>query len=87
MGKNLASGKRPQAKLKILAKLGENIYGTTKIYRLFEGRETPKPKWNNFMQSTAEEHRSWREWWNSPQSERWKNWENKPKAVEPPTES
>lgn len=86
MGKNLASGKRPQAKLKMMAKLGENLYKTTKIYRMVESIGQ-KPKWNNFMVNTAEEHRAWREWWNSPQSTRWKNLEAKPQAAEPPAES
>ena len=39
MGQKLASGKRPAAKLKVMAKLGENIYRTTKIYRMIQVRK------------------------------------------------
>ena len=76
MGKNFASGKRPSAKFKVMAKLGENIYRTTKIYRYLQAREDyglqPKGKWTTFLSKTAEEHNAWRQWWQSPQSDRWK---------------
>ena len=39
MGKNLGSGKRPTAKLKVMAKLGKNIFRTTKIFRYLRVRE------------------------------------------------
>ena len=71
-------GKRPSAKLKVMAKLGENIYRTTKIYRYLKAREdhlglAPKPKWQTFMTSTSEEYDAWLRWWKSPQSAKWKN--------------
>lgn len=74
MGQRLASGKRPQAKLKVMAKMGENLYRTTKIYRMME-RIMPgqKAKWGFFMRATSDEHNAWKEWWNSKQSDRWKN--------------
>ena len=83
MGKNLASGKRPTAKLKIMKYLGENIYGTTKIYRYLQAREDhlgllPKGKWQRFLSNTSEEYNVWRQWWKSPQSARWKNLHNQP---------
>jgi len=77
MGQRLASGKRPQAKFKILAKLGENLFRTTRVYRFLAKR--PKPKWGSFLKQNAEEQSAWQEWWNSPQSARWKNWEALPK--------
>ena len=77
MGKNLSSGKRPQAKLKVMAKLGENIYRSTKIFRYLQAREeigmAPKAKWQNFLTNNQGELNTWRQWWNSPQSARWKN--------------
>ena len=74
MARGTSSGKRPQAKLKAMAKLGENLYKTTKIYRYLHGRDAavPKPKWGQFLQNTREEHSAWQTWWNSPQSDRWK---------------
>lgn len=66
------SGKRPAAKLKVMAKLGENLYRTTKIYRWLAAR-TPKTKWSTFLMNNAEEQAAFREWWQSPQSERWKS--------------
>jgi hypothetical protein len=81
MGQRLASGKRPLAKFKFMAKLGENLYRTTKIYRMCEARASgvPKPKWQTFLANTSEQHAAWREWWKSPQSARWKNLE-RPKS-------
>lgn len=73
MSRGSSSGKRPQAKLKAMAKLGENLYKTTKIYRYLEARQAVKPKWQPFLANTSEEHAAWRKWWNSSQSERWKN--------------
>ena len=78
MGKSFGGGKRPQAKLKVMAKLGENIYGTTKIFRYLQGREDrlgmrPKPKWETFLTNYPEQYNAWRAWWHSPQSARWKN--------------
>ena len=86
MGKNMMSGKRPTAKLKVMAKLGENIYGTTKIFRYLNAREqhlneAPKGKWQTFMTNTNEEYEAWHKWWNSKQSERWKNIPNPPKLA------
>ena len=83
MGKNLSSGKRPGAKLKVMAKLGENIFRTTKIYRYIQAREEhlnlrPKGKWQTFLTSTNAEYAAWREWWGSPQSSRWKNPQPRP---------
>ena len=77
MGQRLNSGKRPVAKLKTMAKLAENIYGTTKIFRFLQAREDhlgrrAKPKWSNFLTRNAEEYDAWRQWWKSPQSDRWK---------------
>ena len=77
MGKNAASGKRPSAKLKVMAKLGENIYRTTKIFRYLQAREDHlglrhKSKWQTFMTNNNEEFEAWKAWWRSPQSERWK---------------
>ena len=67
-------GKRPETKFKVMAKLGENLYKTTKIYRWLGARSIPpKPKWQGFLANTAEHHAAWREWWASPQSERWKS--------------
>lgn len=67
-------GKRPETKFKVMAKLGENLYKTTKIYRWLGARSIPpKPKWQGFLANTAEQHAAWREWWASPQSERWKS--------------
>ena len=72
------SGKRPGAKLKVMAKLGENIYRTTKIFRYIQAREDhlgmrPKEKWTTFLTNNAAEFSTWRDWWRSPQSARWKN--------------
>ena len=67
-------GKRPETKFKVMAKLGENLYKTTKIYRWLGARSIPpKPKWQGFLANTAEHHAAWREWWASPLSERWKS--------------
>lgn len=84
MGKQLGSGKRPGAKLKVMAKLGENIYGTTKIYRMIQAREDhlgmqPAAKWLNFLGKTSEEYNAFREWWKSPQSSRWKKLQPHPR--------
>lgn len=72
-----SSGKRPQAKLKVMAKLGENIYHTTKIFRYLQAREDkglqPKGKWQTYLSNNAQGHETWRQWWNSSQSQRWKN--------------
>ena len=74
-----SSGKRPTAKLKVMAKLGENLYLTTKIYRWLSTRSVaPKPKWQTFLSANAEQHAAWREWWQSPQSARWKALEKPP---------
>ena len=86
MGQNLMSGKRPQAKLKIMAKLGENIYRTTKIYRMIEAKPNAKPKWNQFAANTGPEFQAWREWWRSPQSNRWKNLPGDTPKPPPPEE-
>ena len=71
------SGRRPVAKLKVMAKLGENLYGTTKIYRMLQERQDlrkpDKLKWQDFVTNTQEEHAAWRAWWHSSQSNRWKN--------------
>ena len=73
MSRGSSSGKRPQAKLKAMAKLGENLYKTTKIYRYLAGTPLAKPKWQNFLANTSREHAAWKMWWDSPQSARWKN--------------
>ena len=74
MGRNLASGKRPTAKLKVMAKMGENLFRTTKIYRMLAMKPPgTKAKWGTFLQNNQEEYNAWRAWWNSPQSARWKN--------------
>jgi ParB-like chromosome segregation protein Spo0J len=75
-----AHGKRPGAKLKVMAKLGENLYRTTKVFRFCESRFAglPKPKWQAFLSKNREQRKAWQEWWNSPQSQRWKDIE-KPK--------
>ena len=70
-------GKRPQAKLKVMAKLGENLYRTTKMFRFLE--TLPKGKWQNFLGRNRAQQQAWRTWYNSPQSQRWRDLE-RPKA-------
>lgn len=89
MGQLRASGKRPTAKLKIMAKLGENLYKTTRIYRYLEGKtqSVAKPKWRNFLQNNAAEQKVWMDWWRSPQSLRWRGGvEDRHRTKPPPTE-
>ena len=76
-------GKRPAAKLKVMAKLAENLYRTTKPFRYCASRigGGSKPKWGAFLSKNAAQHKAWQEWWNSPQALRWKNLE-KPKPSE-----
>jgi hypothetical protein len=78
----VSGGKRPGAKLKVMAKLGENLYRTTKIFRFCENRLAsvgmPKPKWQAFLSKNSAQRKAWQEWWDSPQSQRWKDIE-KPK--------
>jgi len=84
-----ASGRRPTAKLKIMAKLGENLYKTTRIYRYLEGKtqSVAKPKWRNFLQNNAAEQKVWMDWWRSPQSLRWRGGvEDRHRTKPPPTE-
>ena len=65
--------------MKLMAKLGENLLRSTKIYRFFDYRQRarlpPKPKWNSFLSNpkNQEEYKAWQQWWASPQSARWKN--------------
>jgi hypothetical protein len=87
MSRGSSSGKRPQAKLKVMAKLGENLYKTTKIYRFLAARRFPKPKWNTFLNNTSEEYRAWQQWWASPQSARWKNLEQRKAEPPPPADA
>jgi hypothetical protein len=80
-----AHGKRPRAKLKIMAKLTENILRTTKVFRFCDRRHGgPKLKWQPFLGRNSAQFSAWREWWNSPQSARWKNLEQpkQPAAAE-----
>ena len=73
-GASRSHGKRPSAKIKILASMGENIYRTTKVFRFVDRNGLgPKPKWQGFLGRNAAQHAVWREWWKSPQSERWRN--------------
>lgn len=79
MGGAGAHGKRPTAKLKVMAKLAENIYKTTKIFRIMESRhDGVKPKWQPFLSRNSAQRAAWQEWWNHPQSQRWRDLE-KPK--------
>ena len=78
MARGTSSGKRPVAKLRVMAKLGENLYKTTKVFRMIEAQFVPKPKWNRFIIQNREQHSAWQEWWKSPQSLRWKNLQPKP---------
>ena len=75
-----AHGKRPVAKLKVMAKLGENLYRTTKVFRFCANRA--KPKWLPFLSRNAAQRKAWEEWWQSPQSQRWKDLE-KPRVPAP----
>jgi len=78
-GFSRAHGKRPQARIKLLAKMRDNIYGTTKVFRICERKGLgPKPKWQGFLSRNAAQHQLWKEWWNSPQADRWKNLGKKP---------
>ena len=83
MPRSGSTGKRPGAKWKVMAKLGENLYGTTKIYRMLAARGgTPKLKWQNFLANTSEHQTAWREWWQSKQSARWKGEKSLPTKEE-----
>lgn len=65
-----SGGKRVQSKLKLMAKLGENLYKTTKVFRMLEAK--PRLKWQRFARNNAQQQTLWKEWWDSPQSDRWK---------------
>ena len=46
-----SGGKRVQSKLKLMAKLGENLYKTTKVFRMLEAK--PRLKWQRFARNNA----------------------------------
>lgn len=80
-------GKRLSRKLKIMAKLGENLYRTTKVFRFCNSRVGgPKAKWGQFLQRNQQQMQLWKEWWDSPQADRWKAL-GKPKAKPAESES
>ena len=70
-----------------MAKLGENLERSTRVWRLLSKR--PKRKWERFQVQNQAEQALWRRWWDSEQSARWKIEEHNlsPAGAEPPTES